>query len=1322
MAFALVQHLDPTHKSQLPDVLSRTTAMPVVAVTDGLRVECDHVYVIPANADMTVGGGLFTLTPRSKSDRHTPIDHFFRSLAEELEARAIGVVLSGTGTDGTLGLQAIKAEGGFTFVQDERSAKHPGMPQSAAAVADFVLPPAGIAGELARIASHPYVNHTAPSEAAPDRQEGAHVSAILRVLRTTTGVDFSQYKPASVRRRIARRMLLQRIDDEEVYLRRLRESPGEAQALHDDILIQVTGFFRDPEGFEALRRSVFPSLMKNRADDEAIRVWVPGCATGEEAYSLVISLLEFLAEQESHLPILMFATDLSAAALNRARAGIFPARIENEVSPERLRLFFVKTDGRYQISKAIRDTCVFAQHDLTRDPPFSRVDLISCCNVLIYLSAAMHERVIPVLHYALKPTGFLKLGASEGVGRFTNLFSSADKKHKIYARKPGRSARLGFGLTAGDRIAAPADAQPKDVWSAAAIEREADRLILGRYAPAGVVVNADMEIVQVRGKTGPYLEAMPGAASLNLFRMAREGLASALRQAIQRATKSGGPVKAEGVRVKANGGIREVNLEVIPLGPAEAAQGRHHLVLFIEMRRKPSEPVPANPARERESRRKTAGESRIAELTRELADAHRHLQAISEEHEAAMEELRAAIEEAQSSNEELQSTTEELETSKEELQATNEELTTLNDELNLRNLELGQLSDDLGNLLTSTHVPIIMVGADLRVRRTTPVTERTLNLAPGDVGRPIGDLRLSVEIPDLEALLRDVIETLILQEREIRGRDGRWYAVRVRPYRTADNRIDGAVISFVDIDVIKSSLEQAKEARDQAQAVVATVRDPLVILDADHRVVTANRSFYETFLVRPEATERRSLFDLGNREWDMPQLRALLGEVLPRDGTIEDFEVDHEFEAIGRRTMLLNARRVLSATGVPAMILLAIQDITARKRAEEMEAANRAKDNFLAVLSHELRTPLNAMLGWVRMLRSGALDEATARRALEVIERNTLLQAHLIEDLLEVSRIVAGTLHLERRPVMVAPAVEAALAAMQPIAEASGVLLESALDEQAGPVRADPARLQQIVWNLVSNAIKFTPSGGRVDVRLARQGSAVEISVRDTGKGMTAEQLPHIFDRFSIEHTSTQLQGGLGLGLSIVRHLVELHAGAVRAESAGPGQGATLTVTLPLTDDRPEDEANVRESAPGGFVSGRLPALGGVRVLVVDDDADARELLETVLVRCGAEVTVAASAGAALDALEGAPFDVLVSDVAMPEEDGYDLIRKVRALDAQRGGRIPALALTAYTSIEEQAKTVAAGYQQHAAKPIEPADLAAAVATLAGRGERKRRH
>jgi two-component system, chemotaxis family, CheB/CheR fusion protein len=1452
MAFVLVQHLDPTHESQLPEVLSRTTAMPVVAVTDRLHVERDHVYVIPANADMTVGGALFALTPRITGDRHTPIDHFFRSLAQESEGRAVGVVLSGTGSDGTLGLRAIKQEGGITLVQDEKSAKHPGMPQSAAAVADFVLPPAGIARELARIADHPYVDHAVPSTAGPEQQEGgADVGAVLRVLRTSTGVDFSQYKPASVRRRIARRMMLGRIDDLGMYARRLRETPGEAQALHDDLLIQVTGFFRDPEGFEALRQSVFPSLVKERADDEPIRIWVPGCATGEEAYSLVICLLEFLGEQDRHTPIQVFATDLSAAAVIRARTGTFPASIEGEVSTERLRRFFVKVNGRYQISKAIRDVCVFAQQDLSRDPPFSKLDLISCCNLLIYLSAALQERVIPVLHYALKPTGFLKLGPSESIGRFTSLFSVVDKKHKIHARKPGPSAHLGFGLSAGDRLAAPTGPQQREAgWSGTAIEKEADRLILGRYAPAGVVVNADMQIVQFRGKTGPYLEAAPGAASLELFKMAREGLQAALRQAVQRAAKRGGPVKAEGLRIRANGGVREVGVEVIPIGPAEGAKGRHYLVLFVEGRHRAAGPVPPTPAQEREPQPKTAHERRVAQLTRELADAHRHLQAIGEEHEAAMEELRAATEEAQSSNEELQSTNEELETSKEELQATNEELTTVNDELNSRNLELRQLSDDLGNVLASTHVPIIIVATDLRVRRITPVTERILNVAPGDVGRPIGDLRLSVEVPDLEALLRQVIETLTVQEREVQARDGRWYSARVRPYRTADNRIDGAVISFVDIDALKRGRDVATAARDQAQAIVETVRGPLMILDADLRVVSANRAFYETFQVADAETECRSLFDLGNRQWDIPRLRTLLEEILPRDGVVEGFEVEHHFETIGRRLMLLNARRVLRATDQSPLILLGIEDVTERRReaeairylgaivessedaivsatldgvitswnrgAEQMfgyaadeviggpinvlippdrldeelniltrlrrgeggqydatrvrkdgarldvaltvspihdttgriigasriardisvrkrvelaqaellgreqrvsaeaQAATLAKDKFLAVLSHELRTPLSAMLGWVRILRTHRLNPAATARALEVIERNTLLQVRLIEDLLDVSRIVSGTLHVEVRPVAVAPTVKATLAMMQLAAEAKGVRLESAVDEKAGLVLADPARLQQIVSNLVSNSIKFTPSGRRVEVRLARRGSMVEISVSDTGKGITAEQLPQIFTPFGAAHASTQHQGGMGLGLTIVRHLVELQRGVVRAESPGLGHGATFTVTLPRTDER-ADEVVAGELASRGLAHGQLPALNGVRILAVDDEADARDLLSTIFAQYGAVVTVVASVREALTALHQASFDVLVSDIVMPDEDGYDLIRKVRALDAERGGQIQALALTAYARVEDREAVLAAGYQQHAAKPIEPAELAAAVATLAGR-------
>lgn len=1316
MAFVLVQHLDPKRESQLPEILSRTTAMPVLPVTDGLRVAPDHVYVVPPNADMTIGGGVLRLTPRAKVDHYRPIDVFFRSLAQEQEGRAIGVVLSGTGSDGTLGLRAIKAEGGVTFVQDEQSAKHPGMPHSAFTAADAVLPPRGIARELARIAGHPYAHDATPSPAGSGQPDDGAFGPVLRVLHAATGVDFTQYKPGTIRRRIARRMFLQKIDDVGTYLRYLRQTPDEVQALYDDILIQVTEFFRDPKGFEALAQRVFPTLVKDRAPVDPLRIWVPGCATGEEAYSLVICLLEFLGQRDLRLPIQMFATDLSAAAVARARAGTFPASIENAVSADRLRRFFVETTGGYQISKAIREICVFAQQDLTRDPPFSKLDLISCSNVLIYLDGALQERVLPVFHYALKPAGFLKLGPSESVGRLANLFSAVDKTHKIYARKPGLS-NLRFHVTASaPRIDVPIRARRTDGGSsAAAIEKEADRLVLGRHAPAGVVVNADMRIVQFRGKTGAYLEARSGAASHDLFTMAREGLASALRRAFRQAVKGPRPVKAGGVRVKANGGTRQVSVEVIPIRLVEGESGHHYLVLFFE---EPDRDVPSAPS----ARPKAAGQRPVAQLASELAAARRQLQSTSEDHEAAVEELRAATEEAQASNEELQATNEELESSKEELQATNEELSTVNDELNSRHLELNQLSNDLGNLLTSIQVPIVMVDAELRVRRMTTAAERVLGMAPGDIGRPIGDLRLSVEVPDLEQLLRDAIETLTVQEREFEARDRRWYSVRVRPYRTVDNKIDGAVIAFVDIDAIKRRFEEAKEARDQAQAIIATVRAPLVILSADLSVVTANRSFYETFQVAREETEGRHVFELGNHQWDIPRLRELLEQVLPRDSQVEGFEVEHDFETIGHREMVLNARRVSPAPGQPALVLLAIEDVT-EARSLELERAARVaaekttatRDQLLAVLSHELRTPLTAVVGWTRLLRTHEMDAAAAARGLAVIERNALAQVRLIEDLLDVSRIVAGALHLEARPIMAAPVVEAALAATRPAAEAKGVLVTAVLDEQDAPVRGDPGRLQQVVLNLVTNAIKFTPSGGRVEVGVTRRESAVEISVRDTGQGIAPERLAEIFSPLGVVSTHARSDGGgLGLGLAIARHLVELHGGTLRAASAGPEQGATFTVTLPLTDERPAQDVEDRRIVATQLASSQLPALDGVRVLVVDDEADVRELLRTILAQAGARVALAENAAAALSALARGTFDVLVSDIRMPDEDGYAFLRKVRALGAGRGGQIPALALTAYTRIDDREAALSAGFQQHTGKPIEPAELCAVVATLAG--------
>lgn len=1330
MAFVLVQHLDPTHESQLSEVLSRTTAMPVVVVTDGMRVEPDRVHVIPPNTEMTIGGGALRLAPR-ETGQHMPIDHFLLSLAQAQKERAIGVVLSGSGSDGTLGLKAIKAEGGITVAQDEASAKYPSMPHSALPFADLVLAPGAIARELARIGRHPYLSGPPPSKTETDARRpegGPDLSVVLRALHAATRVDFAEYKPSSVGRRIARRMMFRKIDDTGGYARILREDPREAQALYDDLLIQVTGFFREPDGFDALRRQVFPALVGERSPDDPIRVWVPGCCSGEEAYSLAISLLEFLAEQGSDVPIQIFATDLSASAIARARGGRFPESIAREVSPERLRRFFARDGGSFQVNKAVRDVCVFATQDLIKDPPFSRLDLISCCNVLIYFGAAAQERVIPVFHYALKPGGFLKLGAAEGIGRSAALFGLLDKKHKIYARKPGPATHLGFGLGAADRTGllvppGPRPSPARAVVPTVNIEREADRAVLERHAHAGVVVDANMQIAQFRGKTSAYLEAEPGVASLDLFKMARAGLRPALRQAVRHAAKSGEAVRSDGLRVRSNGEVHEVGIEVIPIGPPGAPSGRHYLVLFEEPAASARE-VPAQTGARREPRATTPAARRVVELTRELAAAHQRLEATVEDHDAATEELRAATEELQSSNEELQSTNEELETSQEELQATNEELSTVNDELNNRNLELDRLSSDLANGLTSVGVPMIFMGSGGLIRRLTPATERSFNLVASDIGRTIEDLRLSVEVPELGAMLREVAETLTPREVEVQGRDGRRYSMRVRPYRTAEDKIDGAVISFIDIDDLKRALRGVEAARAEAEATLETVRGPLLILDADLRVLRANRSFYESFQVTPAATEGQVVYDLGNRQWDIPRLRTLLEEVLPQDNAVSDFEVEHEFERLGPRTMRLNARRVHTEADARDLILLAIEDVTNAKHLEEAraallereqalrgaaESATEAKDRFLAVLSHELRTPLQAMLGWIRLLRSRQLGAAHTERALDVIERNTVMQVRLIEDLLDVSRITAGLLQLELAPVMVAPEVQAAADGLRPAADAKGVRFVVSIEEEAGAIQADAARLNQMVVNLLSNAIKFTPSGGRVELRVARRGSQVEIRVRDTGAGISPDQLPHVFAPFGTK-PRTRSEGGLGLGLGIVRHLAELHGGAVHAASAGLGHGATFTITLPLTGERPATE-HLRDEGAASVP----PDLTGLRVLVVEDDADTRDVLTVMLQEGGALVTAAASVEAALGALESATPDVLLSDLSMPERDGYDLIRSVRALDPARGGLIPAIALTAYARPGDRERVISAGFSGYLSKPIDFDELLATIATLAAR-------
>jgi two-component system CheB/CheR fusion protein len=808
VAILYASHLEPHHKSHLQEILTKVSRMPVREVREGMTVEIDHVYLIPPNTNMALADGKLALTPRSLvRGQHMPIDHLFRSLAAIQRDRAIAVLLSGGGTDGTLGFQAVKAEGGITIAQDEQTAAQPSMPRSAVVdgSVDYVLSPRDIAQQIVRLVRHPYTREAQPAEPAAIADAIVEVFALLR---SVTDVDFTHYKQTTVARRIQRRLALRDCHGLEEYLRLLRKDREELTNLYQDLLIRVTQFFRDPEAFDLLKEKVLPTLVQGRSSDRTIRLWVAGCSTGEEVYSLAIVLLEFLDGRPVQLPIKILATDLNEAALEKARGGVYVDNIEADVSPERLRRFFNRVDSHYQISKAVRELCVFSRHDLTRDPPFSHLDLISCRNLLIYLDVALQKRVLPMLHYALQPEGYLFLGSSENVGSFTELFDPVDGRHRIFRKRPtvhGAQVPLDFGsFTVREGRPRRAGGEEPAVWSALDVQREADRIVLARFAPVGVVVDETMTVLQFRGRTAPYLEPAPGLATLDLFRMLSEGLLAEVRSALNQARAEYSPVIREGMRSLDGLPLQRVRVEVIPFKVPPSGV-RFYLILFQDVGEEVPKPPPPRPETQ------PAPGNQVTQLQQELSAMREYLQSVIEEQESTNEELKSANEEILSANEELQSTNEELQTAKEEAQSANEELATVNEELRHRNAELGCVNNDLVNLLSGVGIPIIMVSRDLRVRRFTPPAEKLFNLISTDVGRPISDIKPNLDVPDLSKLITRVIDSLSPHESIVGDHDGKKYALRVRPYVTMDKTIDGASIVVLDFNALGSGAEPKKD-------------------------------------------------------------------------------------------------------------------------------------------------------------------------------------------------------------------------------------------------------------------------------------------------------------------------------------------------------------------------------------------------------------------------------------------------------------------------------------------------------------------------------
>ncbi|SMF28269.1 two-component system, chemotaxis family, CheB/CheR fusion protein [Alteromonadaceae bacterium Bs31] len=961
MAFVLVPHLDPGHESLLAEILQRSTSMKVTQAQDMMALEANCVFIIPPNREMTlVKGTLRLFLPEAAPGHRLPIDIFFKSLAADQGEKAIGIVLSGTATDGTLGLSAILAAGGACIVQDPTGAKYDGMPQSAisSGFATHILQVDGMPAELIRLVNETGSAYKRPAISTEKYSDG--IDEVLVALRASSGHDFSQYKKSTIGRRIARRMSLHGIDNEGIYARLLKENPLEVKLLFKELLINVTSFFRDPEAFVELSKNIFPRLFKDKPPGYVFRVWVAGCSTGEEAYSIAILLSELqdTGRQLRDLGITfqVFATDLDDEAITVARSGCYPAHIAEDISPERLERFFSKADEGYKVKKELRDMVVFAVQNVIKDPPFTKLDFLSCRNLMIYLESGLQNCLISTFHYALNPMGVLFLSTSESINNPPGLFLALDRKWKFYQAL--HASERGW-----PRISIKRDIfNPHTTLNAASRSSEVNmsnnrvkplsiadishRVLLQSFAPASVTIDSAGNILYIHGDTGHYLRPAPGPVSNNVFEMAREGLQQALRSAVQRATSNAEPAFSEKVSVKTNGGFSLVQFAIQRL--VEAPSGDNLLLISFKNLENPHsgdaalESVVGVNALAQDSEPGTADAGRIKALELQLAYAEETLKTQNEEQQAFYEELKSTNEELQSTNEELQSANEELETSKEELQSLNEETITVNAELNARIVQLTGIQNDMKNLLDSVGTATLFLDHQLCIRRHTPAAAKIYRLIATDDGRPLSDIASNLDLDQQKLLFKDlqkVLDTLIPIEREVQTADGEWFLARIQPYRTLDNVIEGVVLTFTSITSFKHASESAQLARDKlaqteravtqtalelAEGIIDMVHEPLIVLDKTLLIVSANQAFFKAFNLAALDVVGRKIDEFASKHWSISSLKALLAKVLSEDQAAEAVPVEHKHPAVGECNSLLSARRIVTAAGKTELILFSI--------------------------------------------------------------------------------------------------------------------------------------------------------------------------------------------------------------------------------------------------------------------------------------------------------------------------------------------------------------------------------------------------------------
>ena len=1325
MAFVVILHLSPKYPSSAAEILQRATRMPVVQVTSRVQIEPGHVYVLAPNQQMSMMDGLLLVDELERPrGRLIAIDMFFRTLAEVHRERAIAIVLSGTGADGAVGLARVKEQGGITLAQAPADAEHEGMPAAAilTGAVDFVLPVAEMPQKLMDLwnnaraielppagdGEQPIAQVTGPAGTA-DAEKA--LQEIIGTLLKHTGHDFRHYKRATVLRRIERRLQVRRVRTLPEYSELLQSDAAEHKALLEDMLIGVTNFFRDREAFETLERDIIPELFKDKGPGDEVRAWVAACASGEEAYSMAM-LLADQAALSAHPPgFQVFASDIDERAINSARAGLYPTGISADVGPSRLRQYFSKEESCYRIRKTLRDHILFASHNLLRDPPFSRLDLISCRNLLIYLNREVQLRVLQTFHFALKPGGYLFLGSSESAESVGEYFIPVDKKSRIYRARGGiRSPHYQppHHASAGPRL--PEIARAKLPGKRQASYADLHQRVLAQFAPPSAIIDSEGDIVHMSAEAGQFLHMGGGEPSRNLLALVLPELRIELRSAMYQATQNAASVECRPIALAGEKELGTVAMTVRPFRD-EDAETDFLLVLFNRVEQAPERGAPLLP--------NGSHDEVLALLEAELQKKREQLQETIENAEISTEELRASNEELQAINEELRSATEELETSKEELQSVNEELITVNSELKIKVEETSKVNDDLNNLIASTDIATIFVDSGLRIKRFTPRATDLFAIIASDVGRSLLDLTHRLDYDQLAEDVSATFDTLRPVEREVGSSDGRYYIVRLLPYRTIDDRIEGAVMTFFDITLRRQAEEQARASEARMRMVAESADDYAIITLDEHGCVTSwNKGAQYLFGYTAEEMHGQPSERLFVPEDIAAGLPA--GELrrAREDGRAED-ERWHQRKD-GSRVFCSGVTTPLHNGNFQGYVKIA-RDATRRERRgreREQAATERgawarsgarneaaAKEEFLSVMAHELRNPLNMININVELLsRMPEIRKFPPfMRAAAMIRNSVMSQAKIIDDLMDMSRVRTGKLSLSMAPVALGHVVAGIVDVERADPAARDVVIEVLNQAESMYVLADVVRIEQVVMNLLSNAIKFTPAGGRIEVRVLGEDGQVRVDVCDSGQGIAPDFLPHVFDMYGQSMSvTTRSRGGLGIGLALVREILALHGGRVEAYSEGVGKGARFTFWLPLLESRAADQQ--------GDAGKAEECMAGLRILVVDDMEEMLVSFKALLEMSGATVFEATSARKGLEILEHEAVDLLISDISMPEMDGYAFVRRIRENPGLAG--LPAIAVTGIQREHDIARARAAGFSAQLGKPVSLDRLNAIVSEL----------